>query len=276
MTNPDRVELPFFVYGLFQKGQLGYLSLRDLVLGATPSAVKGTLRIRDGLPILDPDGNGEIIGTILEFKPGTADEAYSRITKIEPDKQYRWNEREAQGVRVNVLVGKSPRKGFVEFEGQTWDGAEDPLFTSALEVVEETLDLASEFAWDLKPLFRLQMAYLLLWSAIERYTSLRYHLGDKPWPKVCQLAEEPAFARALKEHARSPRRIFRADRPDQDVSLDPERPRKSIEYYYQVRSNITHRGKAVTRDHDTLRASLSELVRIFRDVLDSAFAEAQS
>jgi hypothetical protein len=172
-----------------------------------------------------------------------------------------------------VLVGRSPKKGSVEAE-QEWDGRTDPLFTSALEVIEETLVSSSDFEWDLKPLFRLQMAYLLLWSSIERYVSLRYHLGDNVTEKVNALADEVAFARALQDNVQTSRTVFRADRPGDKVVLDSSKPRKSLEYYYQIRSNITHRGKAVVRDHELIKDSLSELLRIFRSVLKEAFSEA--
>ena len=58
------------------------------------------------------------------------------------------------------------------------------------------------------------------------------------------------------------------------MRLDPSNPKESLKYYYQVRSNITHRGKAATRDFATLRDSLTELHAIFRCVLDAAFDEA--
>jgi hypothetical protein len=163
VDNPVQIGLPFFAYGIFQPGQLGYHRLRELVQEARRACrIRGSLRIRDGLPLIDPDGSGEVAGTILVFKPEGTAEAYKRIGDIEPDKHYRWDQRDAQGIQVNVLVGRSPKKGSVEAD-QEWDGRSDPLFTSALEVIEESLISNSHFEWDLKPLFRLQMAYLLLW-----------------------------------------------------------------------------------------------------------------
>ena len=47
-----------------------------------------------------------------------------------------------------------------------------------------------------------------------------------------------------------------------------------MQYYYQVRSNITHRGKGVAQDYELLRDSLSELLPIFRKVLEAAECEA--
>ena len=174
-----------------------------------------------------------------------------------------------------MLFGRSPTKGSIPCEEDQWDGWNDPLFTSALAVVAETLSSQKEFQWDLKPLFRLQMAYLLLWSAIERYVSLRYHLGNKAMEKVNQLTTEAAFADGLRQHATQGREIYRADRPGEKVVLDPQSPIKAIEYFYQLRSNITHRGKGVVRDHERILKSLSELLSIFRGVLKAARTDAQ-
>jgi hypothetical protein len=117
------------------------------------------------------------------------------------------------------------------------------------------------------------MSYLLLWSAIERYVSLRYHLGDKVMEKIKNLAKEPAFKKSLEKVVSENRQVFRADRPRVRVRLDPDNPTKSLEYYYQVRSNITHRGKAAIRDFEIMQMSLMELHEIFKNVLRAAFSE---
>ena len=277
MDNPHDVTLPFFAYGIFKPGQLGYLRLTGLVANAVPDCeIKGALLVRDGLPIVDekPDFPATCTGTMLTFNLASVEAAYRKIAEIEPDKHYRWGVASVQGTDVNVLFGRSPKKGSVFCEDAEWDGRNDPLFTAALEVIEEALQANAVFEWDLKPLFRLQMAYLLLWSAIERYVSLRYHLGDKVMDKINALAGEAAFAEALQRFVTEDRAVFRADQPDKKVSLDPGNPKKSLEYYYQIRSNLAHRGKAVVRDYDRTKDSLEELLNIFRYVLDSAFKES--
>lgn len=139
--------------------------------------------------------------------------------------------------------------------------------------MEETLE-SQDFDWNLKPLFRLQMAYLLLWSSIERYVSLRYHLGDKVTEKVGQLAHEPAFGECLPRYVKGRREVYRTDQPTKREVLDPKSPEKAVRYYYQVRSNVTHRGKGVARDYELLRYSLAELLAIFRGVLKAAEHDA--
>lgn len=276
MEHPANIDRPFFAYGLFRPGQLAFFQLRELVSEVTdPAQVPGHLMLRDGLPIIDSAGYGNVIGALVTFLPERAVAAYDRISAMEPDKHYRWHEAQVDGKPANVLVGRSPRKGSVPCEEREWNGWNDPLFTAALDVVEETLT-SNDFQWDLKPLFRLQMAYLLLWSSIERYVSLRYHLGDKVMGKVKQLAGEPAFTAGLLQHVNERREVYRADRPDKMEILDPQSPEKALAYYYQVRSNMTHRGKGVVRDHERVKKSLEELLPIFREVLKAAERDARS
>lgn len=274
MERPADIGRPFFAYGLFRPGQLAFFQLRELVSNVTdPAQIAGSLLLRDGLPIIDSAGNGCVKGALVTFWPDRTAEAYDRISAMEPDNHYRWHEAQVDGTSANVLVGRSPRKGSVPCEDVEWNGWNDPLFTAALDVVEETLK-SQNFDWDLKPLFRLQMAYLLLWSSIERYVSLRYHLGDKVTEKVSQLARESAFASSLLLHVKERREVYRADRPDQKEVLDPQSPEKALKYFYQLRSNITHRGKGVVRDHERMKNSLAELLPIFRDVLRAAQCDA--
>jgi hypothetical protein len=274
---PRNTDLPFFAYGLFRPGQLAYFQLRGLVNEVTdPAEVTGLLRLRDGLPIIELARHGSVCGALLTFLPDRAIEAYDRISAMEPDKHYRWQEAPVGGTRANVLVGRSPETGSVPCEAPEWNGWKDPLFTDALDVVEETLESPGLLLIDrdLKPLFRLQMAYLLLWSSIERYVSLRYHLGGGATQKVGELAREAAFVTGLRAHVHEKRTVYRADRPGEKEVLDPESPEKSVRYYYQVRSNITHRGKGVDKDYRLLHMSLTELLPIFREVLRQAEQDA--
>ena len=207
MNLPDNYTLPFFSYGLFQPGQIGYTGLRDFIAGRPEKewTVKGKLRERDGLPLLLCDSAGDVEGTLIQFTLGQSENAYAAICKIEPGKLYKWVAADARRgdecERVNVLEGVKPGRGTHVPEWHTWESRSEPLFKDALDVIEEMLkdNSVSASPEDLKPLFRLQMAYLLLWTSIERYTSFRYHLGDKVKNKIDGLATDPTFAAALKD-----------------------------------------------------------------------------
>jgi hypothetical protein len=124
----------------------------------------------------------------------------------------------------------------------------------------------------MEPFFQLQMAYMLLWTSIERFVSFKYHLGDRVTERVFKLADDPVFAKALRDRVRVNREVFRSDDPCEKVVLNPDKPKKALEYYYQIRSNITHRGKTAVRDHEMLLKSLTELLGIFKEVLKNEFS----
>ena len=265
------VKLPFFAYGVFKPGQLAFFQIKEFVSHVKRDYfINGSLHLRDGLPFADQRGQASVRGEILEFKSDDAAEmAYQQIFELEPDKVYEMRLAEASpwpgfdGVpmKVNVMFGKEPDSGLdtgwqriVDWEDGEWDGSKDPLFTTALELVDETFADTPryEFGEDIKLLFRLEMAYLLLWSAIERYLSLRYDFGESVSFKVKKLSDESAFCQALLKHGpkeNEERRVCRANDPGKAEILDRKKPKKAACYYYQLRSNIVHRGKGALDDY---------------------------
>lgn len=278
--HPADPTLPLFVYGMFQPGELAWLRLRAAVDAAEPGwSIRGELLERDGLAILDLDGPGDVNGWLLSFRADATVGAYDSIADLEPEQQYRWAQ--ATAVRadtereVNVLAGRSPRSGSTPMEGP-WAGRTDPLLTVGLDVVDEmAASVGSPSPSNVAPLLRLQAAYMLLCTAIERYASLRYGLrGGNITTKLHRVAEEPAFVAALGRHVTEVDRIRRADDPSSSERLDPSDSLKSIDYYYQLRSNISHRGKASVVDFNRLAAATGSLLAIFREVVAVAFEDA--
>lgn len=274
MRLPNDINLPFFAYGIFKPGQLSFFRIRNLVKNACVAEVNGILKERDGIPLLVPSEYSKFKGVLIFFEDGKGEDAYNRIINIEPDEVYSWGEVDVENkANANALLGKRSDRGSSDLEHfEEWDGKTDPFFKDALDEIEAILEENSQFQGNYRKLFRLQMAYILLWSAMERYASLRYHLGKKVNDKVFQIAKEQTFASSLKKHVEGSRTVYSAVDLEK-YTLDPGDPDRSIKYYYQVRSNAVHRGKAVTRDFDTVRSSLGELLLIFRDLLDEAFKE---
>lgn len=277
MDSPERTNLPFFAYGVFQPGQIGFLRLRPFVRDVVAATSPGVLLERDGLPMLVRDRPGEVKGSLIWFRDDSTTQAYSGICDLEPDAQYRWemvaSRSPGGGHSANALIARQPKRGTVSIDDE-WNGQADALFTVGLDVVGKILEQHERFEWSLEPMFHLQAGYLLLWSAIERYLSLRYGLRGDPNQKVLRLAEEPSFARALRRlevPEESKTRVFRADDPNIAYRLDCSDPKQSIQFYYQVRNNVAHRGKAVGVDFDLVRNSLRQLLPIFRLVLGEAF-----
>src|SRR5438552_16056030 len=145
MIGPNDINLPFFAYGVFRKGELGFLSISDLVSRVVePCSVTGSLLLRDGLPIIDPAGRSNVPGSLISFREGLNGEGYDRIDRLEPQRQYRWEETTtAKSVRCDYLIGRSPHKGSARAdEGR--NGRNDPLVTSARAALNESLAAYSE------------------------------------------------------------------------------------------------------------------------------------
>ena len=274
MNRPDNISLPFFAYGIFKPGQLCYSRIADFVENSTKRMVPGILKERDGIPLLVLGNRySDIKGYLINFIAGEEDKAYDQIIGIEPDEVYRWELVKVNDSDANILAGKREQRGSSDLEHfDEWDGKTDPFFKQGLEEVEAILKANSVFDREFRALLRLQMAYTLLWSAIERYAGLKYHLGKKANEKVNQIAGEKCFANALKKIVQNKRQVFSAT-DLKKYSLDPSDPEKSIRYYYQVRSNSIHRGKAVTRDFETVKSSLEELLVIFKKLLNESFRQ---
>ena len=275
--------LPFFAYGIFSPGQIAFFQIKSYVHQVTDANATGILRIRDGVPVLDETARGEVAnGYRIEFNDADAELAYQAIQCMEPSTQYRWR----KDGEMNVLVGYRPKRGSrpmaTDADGNPdWSSWRDPAFRDALTVVDE--NLAEQFVWhDLRPFYRLQGAYMVLWSSIERYVSLRYGFGrnEQVFQRVKRLAGEAQFEASLRATDPSAtaklRQLFRSDDPGQAVTFEPSGPpEKAITYLYQVRSNVTHRGKGEPLDWELLHIVTAEVLRIFRAVLHAAEKDAQ-
>ncbi len=178
---PDNLSLPFFAYGIFKPGQLCYPRIKEFVREYKESCVNGNLKERDGIPLLNSGGSSKVKGYLIYFHSGKEDGAYRRIIEIEPDEVYQWNKILInEKIEANVLLGRKNNRGASELDHtEEWDGRSDPFFTSALEEVEDILKNNPNFSWDYRSLFRLQMAYTLLWcnrsSILEKFWPLIFH-----------------------------------------------------------------------------------------------------
>ena len=286
MEFPANVQLPFFAYGTFRPGELAYLRIKPFVESVNNQAVvKGDLWIRDGLPLLDAKGDRLVDGALIHFRSPSSGSAYFSIIELEPDKQYQWDTAIAKSslgeLEANVLTGVDIQNGCVHPDRRL-SVSDDPLFKEAFELIDESLAQVSEKDQSDEPnpnfrnFLRLQMAYMLLWTSIERYASLRYSLGDNVMKKILQLGSDPFFAQALNQTVHRTDRLYATNDPANSKKLNKDSPKKSLEYYYQVRCNITHRGKAAFKDFHRLKSALSELSAIFRQTFENALRESAS
>ena len=116
---PPRLDLPLFDYGLLKPGEPAHALVADIVvLTEVATMPAGGLRVRDGLPLLDPDGTVGVQGVLLTFTAGKEKRAYTAVCEVAPRQHYRWDmiEMRVDGRpgRVNVLRGRHPDRGSSE------------------------------------------------------------------------------------------------------------------------------------------------------------------
>jgi hypothetical protein len=292
--------LPFFAYGLYKPGELAFSQIREFVRERPEVAcVPGDLHLRDGLPLYSAEAASHpgVDGYLIRFRSDVAGEAYRRISDFEPKEQYKWGVVDVpdQHCTANVLIGRAIHKGSHHYRGRSWSGWGDPVFRECLDYVS---GLASsphpkrgaskakrdnEFDALLGPVdrsddivdwgcfFRAQAAYLLLWSAIERFTAIAFGPTKDPYQRIKMLEQYSPFVEAVKACGIGEQRLIRDSRdPDSKVSLE----RRPAAYYYQVRCNITHRGKGALQDMALVASSLDELLQVFKAMLINAKSEA--
>jgi len=272
--DPLNPTLPFFAYGIFKPNELAYWLLAPHVINSQECTINGSLFIYDGLPFLNSQRNlsTQVVGKLLYFSPSKKSDAYKQIREHGLQNHYQLKVIQVGTTTANCLVRNLPAGVGRPFMGSEWKGKKDPLFTTALEVVKDLVQTNRVFQNDLKPLFALEAAYLLLWSSIERYVSWRHYLGGiASSEKVLRLAGEQAFITALSKTVSETREIREAADPRKKLILDSHNPRQSLGYYYKIRSNLVHQGKSDEDDHERLLKSTGELLAIFREVLEASF-----
>ena len=263
------LNLPFFAYGTFKPGQLAYPKIEKYVKGE-PSAelIEHEMRYRDGLALIVNEENKtfKTSGHLIEFS--NPEEAYKIIGESQYETLYRWKQIQVNGEPANALVGKKENRGSFknrDYNPSIYDYRQDHFFNEALELIE---DIINEFEgkniMNMKDFFRFQMNYMLLWSIIERFSTLSYGFPQKSSDNF-RIAEEKSFINKLENNTRKDK-IYSSDFLLKK-KLNPNKYWKSIRYYYTIRCNVVHKGKSVkAEDLNKLKESLEELFELFNVV----------
>ena len=274
---PD-TNLSFFAYGIFKPGQLAYSKIKNHVDEEKIENIEINypMKLRDGIPILinREDESFHTQGTLLTFRKGQEMESYDIIRKTLSNKLYKWKTIRINEEAVNILIGLDPDYGSDYIENPKdricFDGKNDPLFKEAMELIEENLK-SSKPSMQAKNFFELQMNYLLLWSAIERFSSIKYNKGKMENNR--RFAKQKMFRESImkfKDNRHQP--VFSSDTLDMH-EFNAYNPVETINYYYTFRCNIVHRGKSMYNDYDMLQTAAIELLEIFKAILDDTFKE---
>ena len=272
---PDNTTLPFFAYGIFKPGQLAYSKIKNLVDNHSDDVeINYEMRIRDGVPILINKEEDYYLtkGSLITFREDKKKWAYKIISRSLLRKLYEWDSIKIDGKTVNILFGVNPDNGSSYIEGNerfNFNGKDDPFFAEALKLIERNLN-SSKFSWHEEDFFELQMNYMLLWSAIERYSSLKYNKRKKKWNNE-KFSEEKAFREGIKRYKDTRHQPVYSTEDLKVHEFNADEPYETLKYYYTLRCNVVHRGKSMHGDYYMLKTATEELLELFKDVLKDTF-----
>jgi len=249
--------------------------LSGLIEKISEDEILGELFVRDGLPMLKLNGRGLTEGFLLCWKTGSETEGYQKVCDFEPRKHYKWEEVELKsGQQANVLTMLNDKKGNPEhLHKRAWHLRDDAVFGSGLDTVEKVFEEVDKMPrsdpldTDLERFFRSQMAYLLLWSILERLSAFCFGPSADPTGRIMQLYELPGMADIDRKRVSRSDKVSDSRDPGRAYRLDASDAKQSFKYYYQVRSNLSHGGKGVHSDFKKVHESLRELLGIARDFL---------
>lgn len=272
----------------------GMLKERDgvplLKIGSNTHSIKGALIFfKEGM-------EKESYQKISEIEPGKLYEWY----KIKRLDQWAWV---LKGTEFAIGPGSHDYDGCGN--DNEWNGNEDPYFVDAISIVKMILadcdnEVSAAKGSEKKSLvtgpveresenqrfFKLQMAYSLLWAIFERFAILKYGFPkdskSRLIPVKNNISNDDHFKKLLHElHQGKPDEWETKKRPSVYISripqkkdgkthytLDPSDSEKTINYYYQIRSNLVHRGKSIHRDYELLKSALQELLMIFEKLFE--------
>ena len=275
-----KTDLPFFTYGIFRPGEIPFLIIQDQVKDIIPLTIKGYLKIRDGIHIYEDHDNKDVHGYLIYFKDGQNEEAYENIAQFESDKIYEWTTKQYGLYTFNMLKGIKSNVGsesYIEtinfLRVEDYKTTNDPYFKDAIGILNSWLLKTKEnnikrghHEWT-EEFFEYQARYLFLWTIIERLAYLRYGQGDSISANLKQLESSKYYQEHYIKTEIKEKKVISTESPDKKVRLQPNKPKNSLNFYYQVRCNLTHRGKGAEKDLEIISESFDELLHIFTGVI---------
>lgn len=291
---PQDPELPFFAYGIFKPDQIAFPIIEFEVESFEVFEIDDHIKfLRDGVSFIFPDENGKKVkGYRIYFKKGFSKTAYFKISNKEPQSLYTWVE--IQGMNAMVAIdGKG--EDYVEIDDSDLIiGWNDPYFHIGLEILKrQEIDLGKidfkKFSfWNEKYAFSramfIQMKYMLAYSMMERLAFLMtsFQKGSNQIPnilaesKIVQYAILDVYKNLDEIEKTKDRKLFSSEKKlesngkvksefvkiNYKQCIEEANFGKIIKFYYQIRNNITHRGKTIVDREEEFNKYLNELISI--------------
>lgn len=256
-----------FVYGSLKPGELGFEQIHHMVSEYRTAVLDNfALYVRDGLPIIKTPAPGEAVeGVLLHISAGMEDDFWREVSEYEGTTNYKFENSipvssEGKEYLTGAFIGRKMGKGHPEKLYSPWMSKLDPVFSKSFPLLHQ--DIAGNFLkftdaehdprgyWD--QMNKLLSQYLLLVSILEHLTVVKFGGSKKqePMVRIRKLQGSPGYLNAfsaLSDEKNNPQ-IKVADSRAVEDSLTSSNPEQALFAWYQVRSNLQHRGKASVFD----------------------------
>lgn len=252
-----------FVYGSLKPGELGFEQIEAMVSKYTSAKLQDfALYIRDGLPVIRTPAPGETVnGVLLSINTGMEENFWRVVTEYEGTTNYKFENSipiisEGKILLSGAFIGRKMGKGNPEKLYTPWTSKLDPIFRQSFPLLHRDIarnslkftDTEHDPSGYWNQMNRLLSQYLLLVSVLEHLTVVKFG-GSKtqePMMRIRKLQQSQGYLdafRSLSEDKYNPS-IKVSDSRAVDDSLSTSTPEQALFAWYQVRSNLQHRGKA--------------------------------
>jgi len=282
-----------FVYGTLMPDEIAFPQIRALVRKVCPAKLYGSeLYLRDGLPTLKiHSGEGyshrKVNGYLLQPIEGMESELRKTVESYEGT-NYRLVEvsvelSREEKVTASTFIGSKIEQSNPEpWEGD-WNTSKSPLLGYGLPALITNLNLMGlKVPTNLGPsgywrekeywlgkgswpgLLKIEGDYLTLTSIFEYVLSLRFGrlFGKDVMKRIDALSQDPqmikAFARVSSDAEWGVRDVTNIGAG----KASPKNLKRALDTCYTARNNLTHRGKSVKSDAETLISASKLLAQI--------------
>lgn len=252
-----------FVYGSLKPGELGFEQIEGMVSKYSVAELRDfALYVRDGLPIISKSAPGETVeGVLLNITAGMEIDFWRVVTEYEGTTNYKFVDSipvlsEGKEHLTGAFIGRKMGKGNPERLYTPWTSKLDPIFSQSFPILHAEISgnslkfIRAEHDprgyWG--QMNKLLSQYLLLVSILEHLTVVKFGGSKKQEPmiRIRKLQQSQGCLNALRglsDEKNNPPIEVVDSRAVKD-SLSSSNPEQALFAWYQVRSNLQHRGKA--------------------------------
>jgi gamma-glutamylcyclotransferase (GGCT)/AIG2-like uncharacterized protein YtfP len=289
--NPSKL----FVYGSLKPGELGFEQIEKLVSNHRAAELHDfALYVRDGLPVIKKPATGEIVsGVLLSINSGMEEVFWRVVTEYEGTTNYKLENSlpvisEGKEFLAGAFIGRKMGKGNPERLYTPWTSKLDPIFSHSFPLLHRDIagntlkftDAEHDPVAYWSQMNGLLSQYLLLVSILEHLTVVKFGGSKKqePMVRIRKLQQSQGFANAfnaLIDEKNNPLIKVSDSRAVED-SLSSSNPEQVLLAWYQVRSNLQHRGKASLFDAKLVQKSCVGLSNFLFEYLTMNIKEIES